>query len=159
MRYSRSIKAAMPVAGLALLGLVAGSRAASAASPQMVEPDRLDSMASVEDLTTEGGELSGQVVNRTDKTLTDVHILTTDLFVWKNERHPGDDDPSRAEERTIPGPIPPHASVSFRFEREPLPRRTDGAFTTMTRVLGLTEQDTRPEARSETPYPYPPALN
>jgi hypothetical protein len=86
-------------------------------------------------------EVGGMLVNRTDKKLTDVTLLVTDSFRWKNEFHPGDDDPGRAATIVIHGPIEPRGSVPFRVDRE-LPVRRDGWFETRVDLLQLTMFET-----------------
>lgn len=126
-----------------VVAVVLGVTRPAFAADQLVEPHQLDEIVTVEDVMTDGPSISGRLVNHTGSTLEDLTLRESDLFLWRNERHPGpdDDDPSRTQEHVVRGPIPPHSSLPFRFERDPLPRRTDGAFMTIVRVIGLTRRD------------------
>jgi len=83
-------------------------------------------------------EVSGRVMNETGDALENVRLLIADKFLWRNERHPGPESPGDAHTITVPGPIPPHGSVTFEFERpSPLPDRPDGDFHTEVSAIGV----------------------
>jgi hypothetical protein len=100
-----------------------------------------DDVVQVADVESNGAEVTGRLVNRSDRRLEDVHLLVSDMFLWRNEFHPGPDDPSQAIDAVVRGPIPPHGSVTFHVDRPPLPARHDGSFTTDVTVVSLTAYD------------------
>jgi hypothetical protein len=100
-----------------------------------------DDLVQVADLESSGAEVTGRLVNRSDRRLEDVHLLVSDMFLWRNEFHPGPDDPSQAVDIVVRGPIPPHGSVTFHVDRPPLPVRRDGTFSTDVTVVSLTAYD------------------
>jgi hypothetical protein len=70
----------------------------------------------------------------------DVRLLIRYTWHWNNERHPGEDNPGRAEFSVVPLEIPPGGSVPFGHDASPpLPARSDGHFTTAVEVMGFTE--------------------
>ena len=61
-------------------------------------------------------------------------------WIWKDERHPGDDSPGRSQYLPISGDIAAGASVPFSYTPNPtLPSRTDGSFQTSVSVQGFTQ--------------------
>jgi hypothetical protein len=62
------------------------------------------------------------------------------VWLWKNEFHPGKDDPSRSDYYDMPGEIPPHGVSRFQYTpSSPLPKRTDGSFLVTVSVAGFTQ--------------------
>jgi hypothetical protein len=57
---------------------------------------------------------------------------------WKDEFHPGKDDPGRAAYLTIDREIPPGKSAPFNYKPSPpLPARNDGSFDISVKVVGF----------------------
>ncbi len=95
----------------------------------------------VEDVRSDDNTVSGRVINETDDALENVRLLVSDQFLWRNERHPGENSPSDANTYVVPGPIPPHGSVTFEYRRpSPLPDRRDGEFKTDVSALEVTRR-------------------
>jgi len=113
-----------------------------AAGETQVLPDT-DAIVSVTDVHAGEHDVSGVVVNRSNQRLVDVVLAVSDSFRWKNEFHPGEDDPGGASDVVVHGPIEPGGSMPFRIERE-LPVRHDGWFETRVQVSGLTMFDPTP---------------
>jgi len=91
----------------------------------------LDRVVRIDDVRSTPAEVRALVVNETDDQIENVHLLVSDQFLWRNERHPGSDSPGDAHPVVVPGPIPPRGSTTVRFERpDPLPDRHDGEFVT-----------------------------
>ena len=95
---------------------------------------------SVRDVRLEGPDIVIDLVNHTDRSVTDVRLLVADSFLWKDEMHPGDDDPSRATTLLVPGPIQPNERLTVRAELPPLPVRSDGKFETRVEIVGIVEE-------------------
>jgi hypothetical protein len=111
------------------------------------EMTSLDTVVRVEGVRTRGDEVEGRVVNETGDQLEDVRLMVSDQFLWRNERHPGEDSPSAAHAVTVPGPIPPHGSAAFSFRRpSPLPDRRDGQFVTDVEPVELTRRALTPSS-------------
>jgi hypothetical protein len=107
---------------------------------QIVPSGELDSVVRVRDVLIAVNEISGTLVNLTDDELRDVRLRVRDVFYWRNERRPGVDDFSRAEEFVVKGPIPPRGALAFTAPRSPVAPRSDGEFRTSVDVTGLTRQ-------------------
>ena len=85
-------------------------------------------------------KVSGEVVNKSSATLRDVQLLILYSWLWKNEFHPGQDDPGRAVYLTVDKEIPPGQSAQFNYKPSPpLPERKDGYFDISTKVVGFTQ--------------------
>jgi len=126
------------------LGLAAG--AARAAAPQtvtrerVVPPSRVTERVAVRDVRTHDGEVSGVVVNTSDRPIRDVQLLISYQWLWDNEAHPGEGGPGRAVFHTLPEDIPARAQAQFTYTPEvPLPERPDGRYMTTVSVAGFTE--------------------
>ena len=87
------------------------------------------SVVTVENLTTQGDTVSGVIRNKSANTVRDAQLFIRYTFLWKNEFHPGKDDPSVGFYQTVSGDIPPGGSQPFKFTPSPaLPNRPDGRF-------------------------------
>lgn len=94
----------------------------------------------VRNVISQNGEVSGEIVNYSPRTLRDVELLIRHVWHWKNEFRPADDNPGMASYYTVVKEIPPGGSVPFTYTQlSPLPSRADGQFETMVSVAGFTE--------------------
>ena len=94
----------------------------------------------VRNVISQNGEVSGEIVNYSPRTLRDVELLVRHVWHWKNEFRPGNDNPGMASYYTMAEEIPPGGSVPFTYmQLSPLPSRADGQFETMVSVAGFTE--------------------
>ena len=120
--------------------LLLGVQQALAAQQETIVPEaeaRREVM--VKDVQSHDGIVSGMVVNSSAVPIRDVKLLIDEAWFWKNERHPGISNPSRAEFYTLSGEIPPGGSRTFTYPRQPLPQRTDGRFEVNVKVEQFTE--------------------
>ena len=140
---------------LAALLLAAPIAAAQADTLQIVSKDQLAQVVTVSNVTERDGEVSGVVVNRSSQPISEVKLAIRHDFLWKNEFHPGPESPSRTDEYTVAGEIPPGGSAPFTYRAAPLPDRGDGQFETTVEVSGLT-QLTRAEAPPVASSPQSP---
>ena len=130
------------------LAAVLGSRVAAGADvdvtgERIVPEDRLARDVQVRDVHRRDDTVTGTVVNTTDKRLQDVRLVIRHLWLWNNETHPGQDDPSRADYYTVPGEIPPGGQVQFTYRLDrPLPERPAGRFDTQAQVASVVEVPT-----------------
>lgn len=122
---------------------------------QVVLTGELGSVVRVRDEMVSGDEISGTLVNLTDDELREIRIRVRDTFLWRNERRPGEDNFSRAEEFVVRGPIPPRGALAFTAPHSLLPARSDGDFRTSVEVTSLTRQPMT--ARAPSPVTPPPA--
>jgi len=97
-------------------------------------------LVGVTDLQAHGGSVSGSLVNKSGRVVRDVQLLIRYVWQWADERHPGTNNPGRSAFYTVPGDLSPGGSLSFSYEASPpLPRRSDGSFTTTVDVVGFAE--------------------
>ena len=91
--------------------------------------DQTGSVLAIENSTVQDGTVSGVIRNKSPNTVRDVQLFIRYEFLWKNEFHPGKDDPSAGFYQTISGDIAPGGSLPFKFTPSPsLPNRSDGTF-------------------------------
>src|SRR3990170_8148154 len=94
----------------------------------------------VRNVISQNGEVSGEIVNYSPRTLRDVELLVRHVWHWKNEFRPGNDNPGVASYYAVVEEIPPGGSVPFTYRQlSPLESRADGQFETMVSVAGFTE--------------------
>jgi hypothetical protein len=135
----RAVRSMYAFGGMTL-GLWLASGLAAAATEELVP--NLSSDVTVEDVRSDPLAVHGRIINETGDQLENVRLVITDQFLWRNEFHPGEDSPGDAHVVVVPGPIPPHGTATFAFQRpSPLPDRPEGDFTT---EVSATEVTLRP---------------
>jgi hypothetical protein len=111
------------------------------ANPQAVLTKQEASRVLVlENVTAQDEVVSGEIRNNSTNLVRDVQLLIRYVWLWKNEFHPGKDDPSRSDYYNLPGEIPPHGVTRFQYTpSSPLPKRTDGSFLVTVSVAGFAQ--------------------
>jgi len=91
-------------------------------------------------MSTEAGKVSGEVVNNSKQTLRDVRLQMLYSWRWKDEYHPGKDDPGMAIYHVLKQDIPPGQTVRFGYEPSPpFAPREDGHFDISVKIVGFAE--------------------
>ncbi len=91
-------------------------------------------------MSTEGGEVSGDVVNNSKQTLRDVQLQILYSWRWNNEYQPGKDDPGRASYYVLDREILPGQTVRFNYKPSPpFAPRADGQFDISVKVVGFAQ--------------------
>jgi hypothetical protein len=91
-------------------------------------------------MSTEEGEVSGELINHSKQTLREVRLQILYSWRWKNEHRPGPDDPGRATYYVLDKEIPPGQTVRFNYKPSPpLPAREDGQFDISVKVAGFAQ--------------------
>jgi hypothetical protein len=91
-------------------------------------------------VSAQEGVVSGEIRNNSSNIVRDVQLLIRYEWLWKNEFHPGKDDPGSSVYYNVPGEIPPGGTARFQYTpNPPLPKRTDGSFQISVSVAGFTE--------------------
>src|SRR5262249_9625670 len=97
---------------------------------QVVPPDRQTTVV-VRDVRGGDDAVSGVVANRASDPVRNVRLLIDHVWLWGDERHPGDDDFSRLDDYVVPQEIPPGGQVSFTVRPStPLHEGPGGRFMT-----------------------------
>lgn len=124
----------------------AGCSSQQPENPAAPPPARVVARGSAEqvvriaDLRVSDTLVEGTLVNNSDSQVDDVHLMVNHSFLWKNERKPGRNNPSRTEYYRLAKPVPPHGAVRFEYRPDPpLPRRNDGSFMTTVEVVSFSE--------------------
>jgi hypothetical protein len=127
---------ALAVAVSALLSIA--TIAATANDTVVVAGNDVSRFATLRNVSTKNGEVSGELVNNSSDTLRDVVVEIRYTWLWTDEFHPGKDDPGRTVYYTAAKEIPPGGSVRFEYKPSPpLPVRRDGSFVISIKVAGL----------------------
>ena len=120
------------------VGLVIPPKTATSATVQIA--DTADQVVGLKNVTAKEDEVAGEVVNISQQTLRDVQLRILYSWRWRNEFHPGADDPGRAVYQTIEKEIPPGQSARFSYKPSPpFQARNDGYFEITVKVVGFTQ--------------------
>ena len=112
-----------------LLGLLLAFWPKPSFAQNVASHDQAGSVLAIENLTVQDGTVRGVIRNKSPNTVRDTQLFIRYTFLWKNEFHPGKDDPSAAFYPTVSGDIAPGGSLPFNFTPSPpLPKRSDGNF-------------------------------
>ena len=94
----------------------------------------------VNNVTVQNGMVSGEIVNYSNQEVRDVELLIRQMWQWKNEFRPGNNDPGTASYYTVDKIMLPGETLPFSIRHMPtLPARADGHFETVVSVAGFTE--------------------
>jgi len=114
--------------------------------PNLVFPQAVRSrteaaqILTVDKISVREGVVSGEVQNKSTRTLRDVQLFIRYVWLWNDEFHPGKDDPSTAAYHSLGQEISPGGSVRFTFTPSPpLPKLPNGYFETSVSIAGFTE--------------------
>lgn len=122
---------------LALVGWV-GPRSSLAAAPTLSEGAA--DVVVVRNVAVKDGEVTGELVNKTNHAVRDVQLQIRHLWQWKDEFRPGTDELGRTVYQTVESEIPPGGSVRFTYRPSaPLVSRPDGFYQTTVSVAGFAE--------------------
>lgn len=145
----RPLTGRLVVCALALL--TAAHVAAARIEAEVVGEGEIASLVRVDDVRRTGNTVTARLQNLSNARLENVRVIVGESFRWANERHPGPDDPSRADVVMVNEPIPPRGTVTIRHTFKPRPQRTDGWFTPTVEVVGLERYATPDSPRVMTP--------
>lgn len=120
--------------------LMLGVQPGAAAAATLLPADKAGQVVTVRNVTVKDGVVSGEVVNKSQRTLREVQLLIRYNWLWKDEFQPGKDDPSMAVYHTVEKEIAPGDTRRFTYKpASPLTSRPDGSFETSVSVAGFTE--------------------
>jgi hypothetical protein len=129
--------------GLSIL-LISPLLVATALAGDVVPRGESARRVEVRDLTFDGTQVSGVLVNHTDEEVSDVRLIVGDRFLWTDEMHPGPNDPSRGMAFIVAGPLAPGGTLVFSQPMPPRPPRSDGRFVLEISVMGLAQRPLAP---------------
>jgi len=109
-------------------------------SATLLMADQAGQVVVVRNVAVKDGAVSGELVNKSARTLRDVQLLIRYSWRWKNEFKPGSDEFGTAVYHTVEKEIPPGGTASFSYRpASPLPSRPDGHYETTVSVAGFAE--------------------
>lgn len=124
---------------LAGLGLIVILSPGSVFPQTVLAPQEVKRVV-VTNVTVQDEMVSGELRNNSANVVRDVQLLIRYIWLWKNEFHPGSDDPSRSVYYNVPGELPANGTTRFQYSpNTPLPKRTDGSFNVQVSVASFTE--------------------
>lgn len=127
------------VIGIALCALIV-MRTVSALSATVLPKDDPSQIVAIQNTKIENGTVSGELVNKSNRTVRDVQLSIRHIWQWNDEFHPKEDDLSTTVLYAIKSEIAPGESVFFTYRPPaPLPSPPDGFFETTVSVAGFTE--------------------
>lgn len=111
----------------------------TAAAQTVLTGEEASNTLKLEQVNTTPDKVSGVIVNSSPHRVRDVTLLVQYHWLWKNERHPGQDSPGRLDTVRIDKELAPGESLPFSYSpRSPLPQRNDGYFMPEVDVGGFT---------------------
>jgi hypothetical protein len=126
-------------ASLALV-LAAWTAPGASHAATLASSEKAAEVVVMRNLAVKDGEVSGELVNRTNHVVRDVQLQIRHLWQWKNEFRPGTDELGRTVYHTVEKEISPGGSVPFSYKpTPPLPSRADGFFQTSVSISGYAE--------------------
>ena len=149
-----SIRAGRVGAWLVALFAAGALGATALRAAEVVPTGDLSRYVVVRDVAESDGAVTGTVVNVSSRPVKEVELHVTHQWLWKNEFHPGEDNPGRLARITLRDEIAPGGQARFSYRPDPpLPDRTDGRFVTTVDVAGLTAIETAPSPAAAAPPP------
>jgi hypothetical protein len=129
-----------PFAFVSIIAICLTALPMTATSATLMLASQAAEIVSLRNVTVKDGEVAGEAVNNSKQTLRDIQLQILYSWRWKDEFHPGKDDPGRADFLTIDKEIPPGQSGRFNYKPSPpLPSRKDGYFDITVSVVGFTQ--------------------
>ncbi|MGE0486193.1 MAG: hypothetical protein AB7Q81_18740 [Gammaproteobacteria bacterium] len=126
------------LATIALLGTLAAHPTSSTAA-QLTSDATLARHLALEAEYRPAGEVRGTLTNVGERPIADIVLLVRHGWLWRDELHPGPDDPSWADYVTVDEHLEPGASTTFVYRPAVAPpQRDDGRFTRDIEVVGAT---------------------
>ncbi len=125
---------------LAMAGIMPALLPGSVSAQTVLERGESGRAVEVSNVNVQDGTVTGELRNNSNNVVRDAQVLIRYVWLWKNEFHPGSDDPSRSVYYTVPGEVPAHGTMRFQYvATPPLPQRSDGSFTVSVAVAGFTQ--------------------
>lgn len=94
----------------------------------------------LQNVTVKDGLVSGEIRNSSSNIVRAVQLLIRYAWLWKDEFHPGKDDPGRSVFYNVQGEIAAGGTIRVQYTPDPpLPKRADGQFLVTVSVAGFTQ--------------------
>jgi len=112
----------------------------SARSQTVRERAEIAAVLAIEKLSVQEGVVSGEIYNRSVRTVRDVQLFIRHTWLWDEEFKPGKDDPGTSIYLTLPKEIPAGGHLPFTYSPSPpLPKASGGRFETTVAIAGYAE--------------------
>lgn len=127
-------------AAVAAIGIASSAREGQSAAAMLGTAEKAAQVVTIRNLAVKDGQVSGELVNNSSRTLRDVQVLIRYSWHWTNEFRPPRDDMGEAVYHTVAGEIAPRGSKAFSYQPSPpLPSSKDGRYETTVSIAGYTE--------------------
>ncbi|OGQ77876.1 MAG: hypothetical protein A3F90_18550 [Deltaproteobacteria bacterium RIFCSPLOWO2_12_FULL_60_19] len=128
------------IVAIAALGVVGSAHEGRSAQAMLATAEQAAQVVTIRNVTVKDGQVSGELVNGSSRTLRDVQVLIRYSWHWTNEFRPPRDDMGEAVYHTVAGEIAPRGGKSFSYRpAPPLRSGTDGRYETTVSIAGYTE--------------------
>lgn len=118
-----------PISVSFLLGLVLTLWPTASFSQTFLSQQQIANVLAIDNVAVQDGTITGEIRNKSSNPVRDPELFIRYIFLWKDEYHPGKDNPSAAFYQPVSGEIAPGKALQFRFTpAPPLPKRSDGRF-------------------------------
>ncbi len=102
--------------------------------------EEIERILAIEKLSIQEGNVSGEVHNKSKRTVRNVQLFIRYTWLWEDERNPGKTDPGTSTYHTLQQEIPPQGRARFTYKPSPpLPKISGGRFDTSVTIAGFTE--------------------
>ena len=105
----------------------------------MEAKDQIERVVSVENVLVRGRAVTGRIVNRSSRRLRNVYLTIRSIWLWDDEFHPREQDPSSSTRYRVPGEVPAEGFLPFVYRPLPLPPRLDGHYETRVSISEFSE--------------------
>ncbi|MCC6706445.1 MAG: hypothetical protein IT492_02695 [Gammaproteobacteria bacterium] len=122
-----------------LLALALVFTVSTAWAVNVVPADEVDAVITLEDVADTETGMTGTVTNHGDVPVTEIKVLVSYGWLWKDDRRTDEASPGWTETHTLPLRLEAGQSQPFALAHEQArPQRDDGELTMSYKVLGFT---------------------
>lgn len=100
---------------------------------------QIGGLVSVKNISVRGPAVTGRIVNRSSRTLHNVYLIIRSVWLWDDERNPGEGDPSTSVRYQVPGKVPAKGFLPFFYRPLPDPGQPGGHYEIRVSITEFSE--------------------
>lgn len=101
--------------------------------------EQIGRLVSIKNVLVRGRVVSGRIDNRSSRKLRNVYLTIRSVWLWDDEKNPGEGDPSTSVRFKVPGEVPAEGFLPFFYRPLPDPPRPDGHYETRVSIAEFSE--------------------